>query len=146
METLYHVGSMFSLLVFTHFFIDWICQTHYEAMNKSHDRFIRTRHCVIYTLGFVWLVPLYSSAFELLVCVTILYWSHYFEDTYKPVVYWMTYVRRVPDLLYNRKDPLLFQAALSDFLKTPLGFTLLIAVDQIIHISFLLPIAYLVVT
>jgi hypothetical protein len=184
-------GGLFSALTFIHFFVDWICQTHAEAMAKHNNAKVRARHCLIYTLGFVPLLLTFTyvgalTLLELSICLLILFVSHFIEDTYLPVVYWTLYARRPPEVrwsiklengvgkLYNPdgalldhiipsnqwrqdlaisvKDKKSLRAAnkqlvlrgFMEFIDTTLGKILMIAVDQIIHLSFLVPIVWLV--
>lgn len=149
------MGGLLSILVFIHFFVDWIFQSHSEAMVKHNNPKIRAKHCAIYTAGFV---PLFLfchfSWFEWLVALNILFWSHFGEDTYVPVFLWAKYIRRPPEMTEPRKhtgldgyvsilppDP---KAGFVDFIQTAMGKILMIAIDQIIHIAFLLPIAWMI--
>ncbi len=149
------MGGIFAVLVFIHFFVDWIFQSHSEAMVKHNNPKVRAKHCLIYTAGFI---PLFLfchfSVFEWLVALNLLFWSHFCEDTYLPVYLWAKYVRRPPEMTEPRKqkgvdgyvtvsppDP---KAGFVEFIQTPLGKILMIAIDQIIHICFLLPIAWMI--
>jgi len=148
-------GGFLAILVFIHFFVDWIFQSHAEAMVKHKDQRIRAKHCLIYTFGFV---PLFLfchfSPLEWLFALNLLFWSHFVEDTYIPVYLWAKYVRRPPEMTEPRKevgidgyvtvsppDP---KAGFVDFIQTPMGKILMIAIDQIIHICFLVPIAWMI--
>lgn len=202
-DQLAKIGGVFSLLVFIHFFSDWIFQSHMEAMAKAKNARIRARHCAIYTtffLPFLWWAGV--SPAWIAGCAGILFLSHFVEDTYIPVYLWMKYIRRPPGMgikvtktgqcfyattgpeyigalpvrqkilpigydtngpLHSEASPLERAMALDaqgkspkeieeiiqheEFLKfvdTPLGKILLIAVDQIIHIAFLIPIAWVI--
>lgn len=147
-------GGLLAVLVFVHFFVDWIFQPHSEAMVKHNNPKIRAKHCLIYTAGFVPFMWLFNfTLVEWLVGLNILFWSHFFEDTYLPVYLWAKYVRRPPEMTEPRKqsgidgyvqvlppDP---KAGFVEFVQTPMGKILMIAVDQIIHIAFLFPIAWM---
>lgn len=151
-------GGLFAILTFIHFFVDWILQTHAEAMAKHNNWKIRARHCIIYTLGFVpMFIILGFSFWKFVVVLNILFWSHFVEDTYIPVYLWAKYIRRPPEMTdpwketYTRidgskaikvhlPDP---KRGFIEFIQTTLGKILMIAVDQIIHLAFLLPIAWL---
>lgn len=133
-EALAKTGGVFSVLAFVHFLIDWGLQTHQEAVNKSKNWRIRARHCLVYAAGFLpvfWLLGL-SAGFSAML-FAILWVSHFIEDTYWPVFLWVKYVRRPPSL-----DTV-------EFVKTPLGLILVIAMDQIIHLAFVLLCAALIV-
>ena len=137
LETLIAAGSLFSLLTFNHFVVDWGFQTHNEAMNKSHDWKWRARHCLIYAIGFIPLLMLMElNALELLASFLILFTSHFIEDTYIPVYFWAKYIRRMPMI---RLDGI--QAFKAEFSR-PLGLILFITIDQLIHMLFLLPLVY----
>ncbi len=154
-------GGLFAVLAFIHFFVDWIFQSHAEAMVKHANWKVRAKHCAIYTLGFVplmigfnlWSGGIVFTWLESLVAINILFWSHFFEDTYLPVYLWAKYIRRPPEMSEPIKqlgldgyvsilppDPKL---GFVEFIKTPLGKILMIAIDQIIHLSFLFPIVWM---
>src|SRR5277367_5033500 len=149
------MGGLFAVLAFIHFFVDWIFQSHAEAMVKHNNPKIRAKHCLIYTLGFVPLFALVGFSFyEWLIALNILFWSHFCEDTYLPVYYWAKFIRRPPEMTQPRKrteadgyvtilppDP---KVGFVEFIQTTLGKILMIAIDQIIHIAFLIPIAWMI--
>lgn len=151
------LGGLLSVLVFIHFFVDWIFQSHSEAMVKHNNPKIRAKHCLIYTTGFV---PLFLiadfSMWEWLFALNLLFWSHFGEDTYLPVYLWAKYIRRPPEMTEPRKqslgdgyisilppDP---KAGFVEFIQTTMGKILMIAIDQIIHIVFLVPIAWMLLS
>ena len=152
------MGGLFAVFTFVHFFVDWICQTHAEAMAKHNNWKVRARHCLIYTLGFVPLLWfLHFNALQFVVGLNILFWSHFVEDTYLPVYWWAKYVRRPPEMIepwkesYIREDgsiafrvhPPDAKRGFMEFVQTPLGKILMIAVDQIIHLAFLFPLVWI---
>lgn len=131
-------GGLFAILAFIHFFVDWVFQSHDEAMVKHSNSFVRAKHCLIYTIGFVPLFLYLDFPFwKLFLAINILFWSHFFEDTYIPVFLWAKHIRKPPEM---EDDP---QHGFIVFISTPLGKILMIAIDQIIHLSFLFPIVYL---
>lgn len=137
-------GGLLSILTFIHFFVDWIFQSHAEAMVKHNNAKVRAKHCAIYTLGFVPLLLVfffvnYLTAWELGFSIAILFVSHFCEDTYLPVYYWSKFIRRPPEM--ECEDP---KAGFVAFVQTGLGKILMIAIDQIIHITFLFPVVYFV--
>lgn len=144
-------GGLFALMTFVHFFVDWICQTHAEAMAKHNNAKVRARHCLIYTLGFIPIMCFFSFGLtEWLIALNILFWSHFIEDTYIPVMLWAKYIRKVPefDMIGKPGDlecasPMNDKEAFIRFVTTPLGKILMIAVDQIIHLTFLFPIIWM---
>lgn len=149
------MGGLFAVLGFIHFFVDWIFQSHSEAMVKHNNPKVRAKHCLIYTLGFVPLFLFCHFAWwEWLIALNILFWSHFAEDTYLPVFLWAKYIRRPPEMTQPRKQvgvdgyvsilPPDAKAGFMEFVQTPLGKILMIAIDQIIHLAFLFPIAWLI--
>lgn len=140
MGALAQVGGVFAVLSFVHFFVDWIFQSHAEAMQKHKNAVIRAKHCLIYATGFVpvfvWLKLSWAHGALLF---AVLFLSHFVEDTYLPVFLWAKYVRK-PDEM--KSDDL---AGFVAFSSTPLGKILLIAVDQIIHLAFVLLVAVCIV-
>jgi len=151
------VGGILAVLVFIHFFVDWIFQSHAEAMVKHNTPRIRAKHCIIYTLGFVPIMLLFRfNLIEFFFGLNLLFWSHFVEDTYLPVYLWAKYIRKPPEMTEPRKvvgadgyvsvlppDP---KAGFVEFVQTPMGKILMIAIDQIIHIAFLIPIAWIMMT
>ncbi len=94
-------GGLFAIMVFIHFAVDWVFQSHAEAMAKHNNWRVRARHCMIYTLGFLpliaflsWCRVLHHSQYWL--SLAILFFSHFVEDTYLPVYYWAKLIRRPP--------------------------------------------------
>lgn len=150
-------GGLLSILVFIHFFVDWIFQSHAEAMVKHNNPKIRAKHCLIYTLGFVPFIALFHFSWaEWFFAVNLLFWSHFCEDTYIPVYLWAKYIRKPPEMTEPRKQKLIDgyvaitapdpKAGFIEFIQTPMGKILMIAIDQIIHIAFLLPIAWMLMS
>jgi len=133
-----NVVDIFVILVFIHFVVDWIFQTHYEAMNKGINAWVRALHCTIYAAGFLPILLYFNSLKWVATALYVLWVSHFFEDTYKPVIWWFRNIRRHP--AFNSGD--------FDFKKflaeSPLHYILLIAIDQIIHISFLWIVAVII--
>lgn len=150
-------GGFLCVLTFIHFFVDWIFQSHTEAMVKHNNPFVRAKHCFIYTLGFVpfmWLIEF--TAWEWIISLNVLFWSHFIEDTYLPVFLWAKYIRRPPEMTepwkesFTRTDGTVAvkvhppdpKHGFVEFIGTTLGKILMIAIDQIIHISFLFILVY----
>lgn len=147
------IGGLFAVMTFVHFFVDFICQTHFEAMNKHNNPLIRARHCGIYTIGFIPLMCMFQFSYlEWLIALNILFWSHFAEDTYFPVFLWAKYIRKPTEFtLVGKQDDLTQTYPKTDkeafvmFIQTTLGKILMIAVDQIIHLAFLFPIVWMAV-
>lgn len=151
-------GGLFSVFAFIHFFVDWIFQSHAEAMVKHNNPKIRAKHCLIYTVGFVPIMLVMGfSWMELLIACNILFWSHFAEDTYLPVYLWAKYIRKPPEMIepwketYTRIDGSIAvkihapdpQKGFGEFIQTALGKILMITIDQIIHLAFLFPLVYI---
>lgn len=151
-------GGLFAVLAFIHFFVDWVFQSHSEAMVKHNNPKIRAKHCLIYTLGFVPFMWFCQFTFwEWVVGLNILFWSHFIEDTYIPVYIWAKYIRRPNEMtepykeMFIREDgsqafkvhPPDPKRGFGEFVQTPLGKILMIAIDQIIHLTFLFPIVWM---
>ena len=188
------MGAFMGLLTAIHFTIDFVCQSHAEAMVKHKDWKVRAKHCLIYTAPFV---PFLSwvgvTPMQTVACANVLFWSHFLEDTYLPVFLWAKWVRRPPSMQWKvyvgnggtllsgpeefvGKIPIRTDRAIDDgvlgwreeivlkvgdrklhpaeaqrmldqrgfleFIETPLGKILMIAIDQIVHIAFLVPVAW----
>jgi len=139
------IGSIFSLLVFIHFVVDWVFQSHNEAMNKSKNWKARAKHCLVYMCGFVPFLHLtHLPWIYFFISINILFWSHFIEDTYYPVFLWVKYVRKPPQFNFKYAKSSEDKERFLSFVQTNLGLILMIAIDQIIHISFLIPIAWLI--
>lgn len=137
-----HVGGVFALLTLVHFVADWVFQSHAEAMAKPTHHKVRAKHCLIYTalcLVAIW-ASMEASWPKLLAIAALLFFSHFFEDTYLPVYVWARYIRK-PLEMEARATMVEFAA----FASTALGKILLIAIDQIVHILFLVPVAVILV-
>ncbi len=131
-------GGLFALLTLVHFIVYWLFQSHAEAMVKHNNPKVRAKHCLIYTLGFVPLLYFFDYTWvEWAIALNILFWSHFVEDTYIPVFLWAKHIRKPPEMAADPKKGFI------EFVSTPLGKILMIAVDQIIHLSFLIPLAYM---
>jgi len=127
---------MLSILTLLHFVSDWIFQSHDEAMRKNSESLIRARHCFVYTviISAVCLLGFHLPLLDVGIYATILFISHYIEDSYLPVYLWAKYIRKAPEFSTPGVSELdRFKA----FASTVLGKILLIVVDQIIHILYL---------
>lgn len=137
-------GGLFSLLCLNHLIVDFVFQTHFEAMNKHNNAKIRAIHCFVYTIGFLpILFTLHSfnaiNWLEFTISINLLFWSHFGQDTYASVVLWARYIRRIPEM----QPPNDMKKGFIEFVNTTLGKILLISIDQIIHFTCLLPIVYM---
>jgi len=136
-------GGLFALLTFVHFGVDWLFQSHAEAMKKHNHPWTRGIHCAVYTIGFIPVMMLFElSEKEIWLGAIILFLSHFVEDTYIPVFLWAKYIRRPPGFVKGNTDKQDNEAFIQ-FIDTTLGKILMIVVDQIIHLTFLWPIVYM---
>jgi hypothetical protein len=139
-ELIAKIGGLFAVFTFIHFVVDWIFQTHSEAMVKHNNWKVRAKHCIIYTIGFVPLMLMLNyTVLEFVLGLNILFWSHFIEDTYIPVMLWAKYIRQPPEMKDSPKEGFI------QFISTPLGKILMIVVDQIIHLAFLFPLVWMAV-
>lgn len=136
-QSFVQAGSLFAILTFIHFVSDWVFQSHKEALSKSHDWKVRARHCLMYLIGFAaFFMVLNLHGWKYVICAVLLYGSHFFIDTYLPVLWWAKYIRRFPEFqpsLVPRTDEEVLRAVFS----TPVGALLCITIDQLCHISML---------
>lgn len=147
-------GGVFVILVFVHFFADWIFQNHEQATKKHNDFSVRGRHCLYYTVPFIFVILLLGvDGWWLITSILILFLSHFIIDTYVPVFLWAKYIRKVPEIstaLPNSDDRGIFKntPAQEEFAKlfktSPIYAILFIAVDQILHLLFLWPIVFFI--
>ncbi len=137
-------GGVFAVLAFAHFVVDWVFQTHWEAMNKTQRWPVHFYHCTMYSAGVTLVAALLGLVgWPSAAAFAILFISHFVEDTYVPVFLWAKYVRRIPKLRQGTKKQQ-FEAFKRMF-NEPLGTVLFIAIDQIIHLTFLWPVVWLLV-
>ena len=150
-DTLAKAGGLFAVFMFIHFAVDFVFQSHREAMAKHRDRWIRARHCAIYAAGFTPLFVLLwwdTAPWKITVSWNVLFWSHFIEDTYIPVLLWVKHVRKPPEMKLATEEGTdeygnFVISKLDDagrfrkFVSTPLGAILMVAVDQIVHLTFL---------
>ena len=146
-------GGLLASMAFIHFFVDWIPQTHSEATSKHCNAVVRARHCLVYASGFVpLLIWLGISWQRMTICVNVLFWSHFVQDTYYFVYLWARYIRRPfidagPDSKGKQlfKDVVLGPESFSQWVSdSNLGLILTIAIDQIIHLAFLVVVVAIV--
>lgn len=137
LETAALAGGLFALFTFVHFVVDWLFQSHSEAMVKHNNSKVRAKHCYLYTLPFIPLFLALGMGFVgTAFCAVVLFVSHFYEDTYVPVYLWAKHIRVPPDMGPGLPDEMNKEAFVK-FIETPLGKILMIAVDQIIHLTFL---------
>jgi len=147
-EKLILPAVLFVCLTFIHFASDFIFQSHAEAMIKHNHAGVRAKHCFIYTMLF-WPFFFYidMSWAKILASSAVLFFSHFFEDTYYPVFLWAKFIRRPPEMSeysqYHGTDPYM---GFKEWNKTTLGKILSIVIDQIIHIFFLWVVAFVILS
>lgn len=128
------------LLCIVHF-NDFFFQSQAQALAKTRDWKIRTRHCAEYSTWFMAFFTMMglniSSAFVLTLWV---FATHWLEDTYIPVIWWAKYARQAPEFKENITD----YEAFVKFISTPIGVLLSVVIDQMVHIITLaLPALYM---
>jgi len=155
-------GGLFSVLAFIHYFVDFIFQSHSEAMVKHNNPKVRAKHCGIYTLGFIPILLFCYSVnalllWQLIVSLLVLFFSHFYLDTYHGVYLWAKYIRRPPEMTEPIKQPSNIdgyvnvlppdpKAGFVLWVQTTLGKILMIAIDQVSHLSFLWVVVYFVMS
>lgn len=115
--------NVFEMLVLAHLVGDWILQTEHQAMHKMNGPFFNEplcSHCLVYTLCFI---PIFWLMQINWLWLLLIFWSHMFLDRRWPVIWWIKHVKRTSDETIKNL------------------FWLVIAVDQIMHILILVPIA-----
>lgn len=149
------MGGIFAILTFIHFAVDWLFQSHSEAMIKHLNSKVRAKHCLIYTAGFIPLLAFCHLDWQdWFLSLNILFWSHFYLDTYHLVFLWAKYIRRPLEMTKLREKmgvdghitllPPDAKIGFVEFVQTALGKILMITIDQISHLSFLLPIAWMI--
>lgn len=134
-------GGLFSVFTFVHFFADWLFQSHFEATNKHKNAKIRARHCLIYTVAFIPILLLMKvSLIAMVVSLVFLFVSHFVIDTYVPVYLWAKYLRKVPSLQKENLGDKSGMQVFAEMWSNPIYPILFIAVDQILHLTFLWPV------
>lgn len=142
-------AAAYFLLVVIHFFSDWLFQSEAEAMRKSKCAETRSRHCAVYTAFFIPYLAVMTGHVGCVIFMSFwIFWTHWIEDTYIPVMLWAKYLRKAKEFSTTYFDPASAKLLTSDeerfkaFVAAPLGLILAIAIDQIIHIVTLAPIAW----
>lgn len=148
------IGGLFAIFSFVHFLVDWLFQSHNEAMCKHNNARVRAKHCFIYSIGFVPLLFLLGlTGINLIIALNILFWSHFVIDTYYFTFLWIKHIRKPPvfsKVYYNLITEARLSSAESDkkafveYISTPIGCILMIVVDQLTHMLMFLPIIYLI--
>lgn len=147
-------GGLLFVFSVIHWVVDWVFQSHQEAMQKHNNAKVRAKHCLIYTLGFIpSLIILKFTNNEMLLALNILFWSHFCEDTYLPVYLWAKYIRRPAEMTdpvkivgldgYVTVTPPDPKRGFVEFISTGLGKILMISIDQLIHVLFLIPLVWM---
>lgn len=97
-------GGLFAILVFWHFFADWIFQSEKEALAKALNWQVRFRHVGVYTTLFLPLF-MYVGFWDMrtVLACAILWVSHFIIDTYWPVMMWAKYLRRADQFNHVKK-------------------------------------------
>ena len=138
-------GGIYALLSFVHLVIDFLSQNQADAIAKHNHFWIRTKHCLIYTVVFFPVFYLFSfSWIEWLISAAVLFGSHHILDTYILVALWAKYVRKAPEMIDPILDPNTEKLHLPNieegfkrYNQTSIGLLLSIVVDQIFHLCVL---------
>jgi hypothetical protein len=145
-------GGYFAWYAFVHVLSDWIPQSHFEAINKSTNFRIRTKHCAIYALLFLPVLLMFGMCWwKILASLAILFVSHHAIDTYYSTVMWMKYIRKAPafaamtDMKFRWRIDEADIRAFRTTIQEPVGAILMIAIDQFTHLLFLIPIVWMTV-
>jgi hypothetical protein len=143
-------GGLLTLLILIHASSDFVLQSHAEAMAKHNHPRVRAKHCGIYTASFLpFLIWCGLPLWQLALSIVILFGSHFYLDTYHFVFLWAKHIRKPPcmtEIVRTERGtflPVDPKAGFVKFVETPLGKILMITIDQLSHIWFLLPIAYI---
>jgi len=124
-----NLGSLFSLMVLSHFVCDWLPQPESWAMVKHKNWAIRFMHSAVYaalmTIVFAALIDMHVLLAWII--FNVLWFAHFVEDTYWFPMWWLTNVRK------TTKPP--FEG---------LNLILLIVVDQLVHIAIVLLCCFIV--
>jgi hypothetical protein len=110
--------SLFEAFLVTHFIVDWLFQTKWEALNKATRWLPLLVHAVVYTIGFIPAFFYYGVPYAWL---SVLFITHVILDRRTFELWWMRAVKRTTD----RDVP------------EGLWWLLLIGVDQVFHIAVL---------
>lgn len=146
LEVMAKAGGLLAGLTQVHFAADWLFQSHDEAMAKSSNSRVRAKHCLVYTILTLALILVVDrDPLRLLAYAMILWCSHFVEDTYLPVYLWAKFIRKPPEFTADPTGKSEKERFIQ-FASTPLGKILLIAVDQIIHVSYLVVISFMLLT
>jgi len=145
-EYLADFGGLFALYMLWHFAVDFGAQTHAQGHGKSvrnaKGNGYLLAHCLTYTVLMV--IPLYFflPRWDLLVAAVILWGSHMIGDTYWPVYLWYRFIRRPP--LPEGHAGWSMEAAGVRIRENPGDGVILMVVDQVYHLTFLLPMIWMV--
>jgi len=110
--------TLLEALFVTHFVMDWLFQTQWEAINKSKKWFPLLVHCSIYSIGFIPVFLWYKINFLWLIFIFI---SHIILDSRRFSKWWIKNIKKVKQ----------------DTMSESFYQILLIGVDQTLHIVIL---------
>ncbi len=110
------------LIVATHFIVDWMLQSRYEATNKSKRPLVLARHLAVNALGFAWVLLLDVSPGALFLNT----WSHGVIDWNIWRLYAWARRHRPPEFMEK------------NLYAQDYWFYFTIAVDQLLHLTIAL--------
>ncbi len=140
-EYLVKFGSIFAILAFVHFVVDWVFQTEKEALLKTKHWDVRAAHCFVYSsLMLLVIVSLFELTMsEKWYIFLILFGTHFIEDTYIPPYLWWKYVRK-------QNSKLTKEDLVKEWTANPMTPLLVIMFDQLVHIASLIPVVHIVLS
>lgn len=148
MGGLFVAADWLVIMVVGHFVGDWLLQTHPMALAKSKNSRVRARHCWIWTVCVMALPILFlhvsrfvaypgesqgAPTWEQVAAFAWLWLTHYWLDTYKPLMWYRRTVSRDPDALN--------ETTFRNQFATPRGFVVNVTLDQLFHILTIVPVA-----
>lgn len=120
------IGGMTFFLVILHCIGDWLLQSEFVALNKTHNFMVRFLHVFLYTFVFSFFLE-----WPYLLWIGV---SHFIIDSYKPLYYFR---KLMGDS--SAEDIESFKESF----KTVRGFVVYVNMDQILHLLTLVPVAVL---
>ena len=100
-----------------HFVGDYLFQSDWMAMNKTKAHFPALVHCVLYSVPFLLIVPLWAFL--------IIFGTHFLIDRYRLAVYWIKLIN------WNWKST---NFGYSESKPTYISFWLMVIVDNTFHV------------
>jgi hypothetical protein len=83
--------TLFEALFITHFVMDWLFQTKWEADNKSRKWLNLSVHCAIYTIGFIPALIIFKPSLLWLIFIFV---THFLLDRRNFEHWWLEKIKR----------------------------------------------------